>query len=68
MTLLQVNTNRDLGSLDYAQKRPTLLESNFEITRKLAEDYSEWTPEAISKWQKYLANQATAIWRVAQLN
>lgn len=68
MTLLQSSTNRDLGALDYVQKRPVLLESNFEITKKLANDYSEWTAEKISSWQRWQANQATTIWRIAQLS
>ncbi|MFC0308511.1 DUF262 domain-containing protein [Gallibacterium trehalosifermentans] len=67
MTLLQSGTNRDLGVLDYAQKRSALLKSNFLITRKLAEDYQEWTAEKIASRQKWLANQAKTIWRVSQL-
>lgn len=68
MTLLQSSTNRDLGVLNYVKKRPVLLESNFEITKKLANDYSEWTAEKISSWQRWQANQATTIWRIAQLS
>lgn len=68
MTLLQANRNRDLGVEPYAHKREILRQSGFGITAKLANDYNEWAIEQISHWQKWLANQATAIWRVSQLS
>lgn len=68
MTLLQSNVNRDLGDAEYSQKREILKESHFALTHKLAEQYTEWTPQTISSWQRWLANQAKTIWRVAQLS
>ncbi|OBW91312.1 hypothetical protein QV08_10515 [Gallibacterium salpingitidis] len=68
MTLLQSGTNRDLGTLDYLHKRPVFQQSNFEITRKLANDYMEWTAEKILSRQIWMANQAITVWRVSQLN
>ncbi|MDU7589959.1 MAG: HNH endonuclease family protein, partial [Acidovorax sp.] len=68
MTLLEARANRDLGNLDYAQKRPTYQESGFAITRKLGDDHAEWTPERIAAQQNWMAAQATAIWRIAQLS
>ena len=68
MTLLQSNANRDLGVAEYSQKRNVLKESHFALTHKLAEQYTEWTPQTISSWQRWLANQAKTIWRVAQLS
>ncbi|EER47354.1 hypothetical protein AM305_08504 [Actinobacillus minor NM305] len=68
MTLLQSNVNRDLGVAEYSQKRNVLKESHFALTQKLAEQYTEWTPQTISSWQRWLANQAKTIWRVAQLS
>lgn len=68
MTLLQANANRDLGTVEYAQKQEILKQSNFVLTRKLAEQYTEWTPETIASWQRWLANQAKTVWRIAQLS
>jgi len=67
MTLLQAGANRDLGNQSYAQKRPTYQESDFHITKKLGDDHAEWTPERIAARQNWMATQATAIWRIAQL-
>lgn len=68
MTLLQAGANRDLGNLDYTQKRPTYQQSGFTITKKLGDDHAEWTPERIAAQQNWMAAQATAIWRIAQLS
>lgn len=68
MTLLQASANRDLGTVEYAQKRAVLEQSNFVLTRKLAEQYAEWTPANIASWQRWLANQAKTVWRIAQLS
>ena len=37
------------------------------MTRNLATDHAEWTPERIATHQGWMASQATAIWRIAQL-
>lgn len=68
MTLIQAGANRDLGASPYAVKRAVFEQSGFGITRKLAEDNAEWTPERIAAHQNWMANQATAIWRIAQLS
>lgn len=68
MTLLRTAPNRDAGNDDYATKRAVYAQSNFEITRKLAEENADWTPERLASRQRWMANQATAIWRIAQLS
>ncbi|MBI4741410.1 MAG: HNH endonuclease [Betaproteobacteria bacterium] len=67
MTLMQAGANKDLGNTSYAAKRPVFEQSGFEITRKLAADHAEWTPERIATHQNWMAAQATAIWRIAQI-
>ena len=67
MTLLQSGVNRDLGNNQYSQKRATYRQSGFVITRKLGEENVDWTPERIASRQKWMADQATAIWRISQL-
>jgi len=38
------------------------------LTRKIAEDNADWTPERIAARQKALAKLATSVWRIAQLS
>lgn len=67
LTLMQAGTNRDLGNAQYPAKRMAYAESGFAITRRLAQESAEWTPERIAARQVWMANQATSIWRIAQL-
>lgn len=67
MTLMQAGANKDLGNVAYAAKRAVFEQSAFAITRKLARDHAEWTPERVAAHQNWMATQATAIWRIAQL-
>lgn len=68
MTLMQARANRDTGNTEYANKRPNYQQSGFVLTQKLAEDNAEWTPERIAVRQSWMADQATAIWRITQLS
>lgn len=68
MTLLDRGVNRDIGAGDYAVKREIYRASHFALTKKLANDHGEWTPEQIAARQNWMANQAAAIWRIAQLS
>jgi hypothetical protein len=68
MTMLEKKPNRDLSNSSYEHKRPVLQESNFGLTRKLAEENANWTPERIAAWQKKLSDIASSIWRIAQLS
>ncbi|MCA3217965.1 MAG: DUF262 domain-containing protein [Burkholderiales bacterium] len=68
LTLAPAGTNRDLAASAYVVKQPLLAQSPYAITRKLATDHAEWAPESIDAHQKWMAKQATAIWRVAQLS
>lgn len=67
MTLLETRKNRDLGNADYPTKRAAYATSVYEITRRLAEQYEDWTPQRLASQQRWMANQATAIWRIDQL-
>ncbi|OGT88757.1 MAG: hypothetical protein A2514_15080 [Gammaproteobacteria bacterium RIFOXYD12_FULL_61_37] len=67
MTLMQAGTNKDLGNTSYAVKRPVFEKSGFSINRKLAADHAEWTPERVAAHQNWMAAQATAVWRIAQI-
>lgn len=68
MTLLQAGANKDLGNAVFAVKRGVYQQSAMGITVKLATENAEWTPERIAAHQAWMANQATAIWRISQMN
>jgi hypothetical protein len=68
MTLLTKKSNKNLGNDGFDIKKPVLAESQFELTRAIAEDNANWTPERIAARQKILAKLATSIWRIAQLS
>jgi len=68
MTLLQAGVNKDIGNAPYAVKRALLEKSVFAITRKLGSENAEWTPERVAAHQNWMAAQATAIWRIAQIS
>ena len=68
MTLLKASANRDMGNIEYAQKREKYQQSGFAITKKLGDENTDWTPERIAERQNWMATQATAIWRIPQLS
>lgn len=67
-TLLATGANRDLGNAPYAEKAPVFRASTIGITRKVAEENADWTPERVAARQQWMAAQATAIWRISQLS
>lgn len=67
MTPLAAGQNRDMGNRPYAEKRPAFQRCEFEITQRIAAENETWTPERIAARQQWLANQATAIWRLSEL-
>lgn len=68
LTLLARSTNHRLGNRSFAEKRPDYEASHFSITRKIAAENADWTPDRIADRQKWMARQATSIWRIDQLS
>lgn len=68
MTILDKSVNRDLGNADFLTKKAKYQESEFSLTRRVANENSEWNPGRIAEHQKWMARQATSIWRIAQLD
>ena len=64
LSLMAASPNRLAGNSEFAEKRPVYSESDFAITRKLADDYESWNVEKIGSRQNWMARQATAIWRI----
>ena len=64
-TLLATSANRDLEHSPYERKREVFQQSEFEITRKLAEQFDAWTAEKLQAHQNWMAKQATNAWKIS---
>ena len=68
LTLLEASVNRDLSSGSYDEKRATYAVSPYAITRRVAAENHEWSPDRIRARQEWMARQASQIWRVDALS
>lgn len=68
LTILEAGPNRDLGNQTFIQKKAAYAASGFDLTRRVASENEDWTAERIAERQRWMARQATAIWRIAQLS
>ncbi len=68
MTLCETTLNRQLGNQDYHSKREGYKDSDFSLTRDLAEKNQDWNVKSISERQNWMAKQAISIWNIPQLN
>ena len=68
LTLLEADLNRKIGNAAFAVKQPVLEVSAFDMTRRIAAENAEWTIERLANRQRWMAQQAAAIWRIAQLD
>ncbi len=63
MALLSESENQDAGQKDFEQKKRILGDSNISINREFAE-YERWDIDSLNRHQRWLARQATAVWRM----
>lgn len=68
LTVMSAPANRGIGNAGFDAKRVVYAESEFAMTRKIGDDNSEWNAERIAVRQRWMAEQATAIWRIPQLS
>jgi hypothetical protein len=64
MTLLESRANRALGNGGYEAKLAAYRQSEFQITKAIAEHYDEWNERKVESRQERLADLASAIWRI----
>ena len=64
--LLENDKNRDCGTKNFTEKKLIYQTSQYALARQVTAD--EWTPNTLEKRQYRLAETATSIWRIAQLD
>jgi hypothetical protein len=67
MTPLAAGPNRGIGNAPYSMKKTAYEQCEFVITQRIASENEEWTAERIAARQRWLAAQATAIWRISEI-
>lgn len=68
LTLLEATLNRAVGNKPFSEKRPVYAQSQFQITRDIAEQNEAWTVERLAERQRRMARIATGIWRLPQMD
>jgi len=68
LALLETGLNRDVGNAGFGEKRAAYERSGYATTRRIAAENADWTLERIARRQRWMAEQAAAIWRIAQLS
>ncbi|HVA51797.1 MAG TPA: DUF262 domain-containing protein [Pirellulales bacterium] len=68
LTLLEADLNRTIGNASFDEKKPVYTQSGFLLTQRLPLDNAEWTIDRIAERQRWMARQATSIWRISQLD
>lgn len=68
MTLLTKSVNREIGNSSFDVKKIKFEQSEFLITNRIATENESWNGDRIHLHQKWLARQASSIWRISQLD
>lgn len=64
LCLLEKNYNRELENKTYSEKCNVYLQSAFETTRVIPNEYHEWNSNTINQRQQHMANCAKSIWKI----
>lgn len=64
LTLMQNKLNSEQGNESFSQKKNYFMSSNLWITKMIADNYNEWTPDNIRDRQEKLADIAVQTWNL----
>ena len=64
--LLESDKNKDCGNKNFAEKKSIYQTSQYALSNQITAD--EWTPNTLENRQARLADTATSVWRVSQLD
>lgn len=67
LTIMEAKRNRDLGNADFATKKAVYAQCPLEITKRIDAENTDWTAGRVAERQRWMARQATSIWRLSQL-
>lgn len=65
-TILEADKNRSCEVLPFSEKKKIYQTSQYILSRQI--ESNEWTPNSIDRRQGRLANAASSIWRISQLD
>ncbi len=68
MVLIRKKQNTQLGNKPWTEKGEILKQSEFGLTRAVAEENADWNPTRLLGRQAQLAKRAGAHWRMNQLS
>lgn len=65
MTLLENGKNKDLGNINFSEKKKAYVESTVPMTNEIGvSNIEDWTEDSIDTRQKKMAEKAKGIWRL----
>ena len=67
LTVLEAEVNRAAGNNSFDDKKLMYAQGGLDLTRRVASENVEWTVDRLAERQRWMARQATSIWRIAQL-
>jgi hypothetical protein len=67
LTIMEAGQNRDLGNAGFDNKQQGYRQSPLEITKKVALENTVWDIDRLAERQRWMAKQATTIWKISQL-
>ena len=68
LTLLDKSANSKIGNSSFAEKKNIFAKSAIQMTKQIASDNNDWTPERLNNRQMKMAKLASSIWRINQLS
>jgi hypothetical protein len=68
LTLLSASRNAKLGHASWPTKKAEYAQSEYLLTREIAQDDAVWSPERVHARQRRLADAAVAHWRLTQFD